>query len=675
MISPSPRKKFRKNTFRDAWLQDPDFALWLQKCEDPYKARCIVCKKTLITGKSTLQKHNRTLLHKRNMKGKKNEEEGVVKKSSTFISENIKEAELRFCLDIVEHCKSFNSFDHIVRMIQTALPDSNIIKNVSFKRTKISSIIKNVINKSVISETTKILQNKLLSVLIDESIDISETKNLCILSRYIHEGKIQTYLLDLVYIKDTTSEHLYECFLQSLEKHNLSLKNIVVVPIDNTNIMLGKYNSLISCLLKDKEIDVFPCICHSMHLIACRACECLPTHVEEFVHSIYSYFSKNPKRQNILESTQNLIKVARQKVIQPSANRWLALLECIKNILTQWTVLFSIFAEANIEKKSAIAKKIFHNFKCPYTKAYLQFLNYILRLITDFNMLFQSSEILIHCLLPECFRFLRCLGGHFIKPNYMEAPNLHEIDIYDENNIRPLEEIIIGEEALITLKETKNINTKDNNKKILEFYVNIKKFYQCAFENTVKKISFGDQILNSLEFLNPNIALNIKNHKNQLNLILEKFKSKFNTYDVKDEWHLLPFYFSQEEKEKLLQLNISEFWDEVGKIYKFQNIAKVANLCLSLPHSNIDMERCFSIIAEIKTKDRNRLKPEMISALTRIKLDLENKNTNCMNYEITDEMLQLFNSNMYKREYVSKESVEIRLSDKRDDSASEHSDN
>lgn len=143
MISPSPRKKFRKNTFRDAWLQDPDFALWLQKCEDPYKARCIVCKKTLITGKSTLQKHNRTLLHKRNMKGKKNEEEGVVKKSSTFISENIKEAELRFCLDIVEHCKSFNSFDHIVRMIQTALPDSNIIKNVSFKRTKISSIIKN----------------------------------------------------------------------------------------------------------------------------------------------------------------------------------------------------------------------------------------------------------------------------------------------------------------------------------------------------------------------------------------------------------------------------------------------------------------------------------------------------------------------------------------------------
>ncbi|KAG9431514.1 hypothetical protein HZU67_06159 [Apis mellifera carnica] len=75
MISPSPRKKFRKNTFRDAWLQDPDFALWLQKCEDPYKARCIVCKKTLITGKSTLQKHNRTLLHKRNMKGKKNEEE------------------------------------------------------------------------------------------------------------------------------------------------------------------------------------------------------------------------------------------------------------------------------------------------------------------------------------------------------------------------------------------------------------------------------------------------------------------------------------------------------------------------------------------------------------------------------------------------------------------------
>ena len=142
--------------------------------------------------------------------------------------------------------------------------------------------------------------------------------------------------------------------------------------VDNANIMVGSHNSLTSRLLKDNpEIYVFPCICHSLHLVASHACKCLPSFVEDLLHSIYSYFSRSSKRQSNLEEIQDFLNMRRQKVLQPAPTRWLAVSECLKRILDQWVPLFSAFSAAAFEDETDVAGKIFNLMNCPFTQAYV----------------------------------------------------------------------------------------------------------------------------------------------------------------------------------------------------------------------------------------------------------------------------------------------------------------
>ncbi|XP_076679861.1 uncharacterized protein LOC143375038 [Andrena cerasifolii] len=60
-------KAKRRQAFRQAWLKDPNFKSWLQEAEDRYKARCAVCCKNLLAGKTELKKHAESLTHKINM--------------------------------------------------------------------------------------------------------------------------------------------------------------------------------------------------------------------------------------------------------------------------------------------------------------------------------------------------------------------------------------------------------------------------------------------------------------------------------------------------------------------------------------------------------------------------------------------------------------------------------
>lgn len=66
---------------------------------------------------------------------------------------------------------------------------------------------------------------------------------------------------------------------------------------------------------------------------------------------------------------------------------------------------------------------------------------------------------------------------------------------------------------------------------------------------------------------------------------------------------------------------LPEFWRDMNEKANFQgrrtfpNACKLAELILSLPHSNADAERIFSILKDVKTAKRNRLSDETLNAL------------------------------------------------------------
>lgn len=75
-------------------------------------------------------------------------------------------------------------------------------------------------------------------------------------------------------------------------------------------------------------------------------------------------------------------------------------------------------------------------------------------------------------------------------------------------------------------------------------------------------------------------------------------------------------------------VDVTEFWIAVWNIknangdQSFKDLAQFAIRALSLPISNADVERVFSVMAVVKTKLRNRMVMPMLVALMRIRIHM-----------------------------------------------------
>ncbi|KYN37430.1 hypothetical protein ALC56_08184 [Trachymyrmex septentrionalis] len=344
---------WRKQSFTTAWLQLPEFS-----SEDKYNAKYKVCNKVLVARRSELEKHVDTSTHTKN-------------KGQT------------------------NKFKH---------------SNVCTK-----TLINYLLANDIKIQCAEDLKNNLL--LVDESTDLNNDKNLCILVRYYKNSKCITHLLDLVNMLADSST--------ALKAHNLNNPNIFV---------LG-------------------CICYSVYLIASHAADELRKNVESLMHSLYSYFSRSPKRQEeiLLEEIQS-IKKEKHRMINPNKTRWLALRKSVNRILKQWILFCSKhFYWLVLKTKMADLENN------PCIKAYFEFMQYVLLYMHTLDTLFQSEKYLISNLYTENVRFLRLLCSNFIKFNYLTQEYIANLNLNNPNILLPNENINIA-------MQCRDIKTKKHNR-------------------------------------------------------------------------------------------------------------------------------------------------------------------------------------------------------------------
>ena len=81
--------------------------------------------------------------------------------------------------------------------------------------------------------------------------------------------------------------------------------------------------------------------------------------------------------------------------------------------------------------------------------------------------------------------------------------------------------------------------------------------------------------------------------------------------------------------------------------HPFKDLALYALSCLSSPVSNAVVERIFSHMTSIKTKQRHRMETHMLQSIIRIKTWLHFQGISCLGMKVTPKMLDLFCANMY----------------------------
>lgn len=645
------KQKIYDQKFKEEWLELPQFAGWLKKHpSDNFLCLCTVCNSQLRCGKSELEKHAGRDKHKKNVAIKRNVQPvQTFFESKTLHSRKVSEAEIKLAALFAHHNLAFQVVEHLVPVLKECFPDSKIAKDIKLGRTKATNIVKNVIGKKEIDNLASILQKTHFSVLIDESTDISVNKLLCINVKYIDEnGIVCDRLLELLSIdaKNANAENLFIAFKNCMETKNISLKNIIGFACDNANVMIGKNNSFMTRLQEETDaLVVMRCICHSSALVASKACSKLPRTPEDFIKNVASHFSSSAKRTAELVEMQNFFQMEQKKMLKLSTTRWLSMQHAIKRVLENWQVLNNHFQIAKVEENSKSVNMICDEFNNSVNKAILFFLDYFLNFFNTFNALFQSKKILIQDLSKNCKKIFKQVISHFILPEYV---NDFKITCNNPRNYIDLKQVDLGQQCntfILDLPEDIQMSIR---KYCLEFMISAATDIQIRFPLT-------DIFFDSLQFLNPHIALSINK---PLSLIsLEAVWSKFTSIDgicgstIDREWKNLAVNFDEIERETFLKLSVEGFWSRLAHIKDFNDeleyahLVKLARLCLILPHSNAETERVFSVVTDVKTKKRNKISSDALNAVSVIRFSSDNC---CQQFQVTNDHLKLMTSkNLY----------------------------
>ena len=497
-------------TFQDSWLQIDKFKGWLQAVEsDNTKARCKACNVIVTCGKSELEKHATRAKHIKNVKAMQHNRSVVAcfsKKSEESIHvDKVKTAEIRLATFFAEHNVAFATVDHLIPVLKEAFPDSKIASDVTLGRTKCTNIVKNVLAKVETDKTVQTLKHVKFSILVDESTDISDSKNMCVLVRYVSpdDGRVKTLLLELIPLdaEDCSAEKLFIALENMLKEKDIPITNIIGVACDNASVMVGRCNSFLTRLKAVvPELIVLNCICHSSALVASKACEKLPRSCEELIRSVASYISDGAKRCAILLQFQELFGVESKKLLKLSGTRWLVLHQCVVRLLENWDVLTHYFQLAAVEDKLKSAEMILQELKNSYTKAYMFFLKYVLVFFNSFNALFQSRKILIHKLSEDSLRLLQTIGQNFLKPGV--HTEIQKIQKLEPCHYLSLESVYLGPECEQLLQSLPRECEKDVHQvrlKCLEFYIK-------ATEEMIKRLPMHNEFFGNLKFIEPSIA-------------------------------------------------------------------------------------------------------------------------------------------------------------------------
>lgn len=603
--------KFEKK-FNEKWLEIEDFKGWLSRDKkDTDNAFCRACNVVLRGGKSELLKHSKSNKHLLNVKTISNNKSLL--KTFTKVDDPhqiaVKKAEISLSVFFCEHNIAFNIVDHLEDLLRKVAPDSKILKDIKLSRRKCTAIVKNVLCKKETNDLVNLLQKNNFSVLVDETTDISNIKQLCILVRYVDsEFKIRTRLLELVTFNaaDSSASSLYSTFAKCLLEKEIPLKNITGMSCDGASVMVGKYNSFFSRLKNEvPNVLLFKCICHSSALIASSSCDELPDDCEWLLKSVASYLNESSKSSAILAEFQEHFDLAKKKILKPARTRWLVLHSCIQRFLENWTVILNFFLSVVAENRKSKSEKIVNLLLNNKIKAYFLFLSHSLQYFNQFNALFQSNDVLVHVILDEIRKLTLKLGQNFINPSCIEHLNRDWTNAEKFlEYILPINQIYLGLDCKEFIKEFDDDDDFEIKQKCLEFY-------KTAFKEILKRFDLHDPILEELKFLKIATAMNIQERKN---LIILPKMIECNKNDLMQEWKSLPLSFTNDEKEKLLSMSIEEFWKTIlsAKDYQnkimFPNLQKMVLYALTFPHANAEAERIFSNVTDIKTKKTKQFK-------------------------------------------------------------------
>ncbi|KYN29921.1 hypothetical protein ALC57_00622 [Trachymyrmex cornetzi] len=631
------KKKKYSQKYRSEWENHNEFKSWLKRSNKGLSYfHCKICSVDCIGGLDAIKKHAASIKHIKTVKSVQMPVINMqfVKKAKETMSKT-KDFEYKIASFITEHDISFNTCDHLTKLIKSINPDAEAVQNIKCNRTKCTQLIKDVIGQKAFEEIIAKLKIHKFSLIVDESTDHNCVKHLAIIARFSENFEINDTFVTLLPIVDGSSAiALYNIIINFFNKFEIPFKeNMIGFAADGANAMMGDRHSLKTMLTKDiPGLFVLKCTCHSLALCASYACMKLPRGPEDFVRDVHSYMKYSFKRMSEFKDFQNFVDTKPHKLLLPAQTRWLSLISVIKRVLEQYDALKLYFQSQYLSDKIQASENIHKKLQDPLNKIYLEFLEYILPVFTSMNMEFQAEKPKIHLLHDNISSAYKTILECYIRKEILASQDINEIQYRNPRNFAPIDNLYLGPKVngqlhrleldeKITAQEKQDIKLR-----CLDFYIESAHQIYLRFPFNAPHI----QALKYLAFLDPKKMDSIIS-LGPVATYFENILLKVDLNELDREYRLLRNSNVNKNQE------ILEFWREVGNLKKGDNtrafpvITQFAFDILCLPHSSACVERIFSTINLNKTKVRNRLGTESLIGILHTKRYIHENGGNCYN--------------------------------------------
>ena len=545
------------------------------------------------------------------------------------------EAETRWSTFVAKHNIAFLASDHATKLFRKMFPDSEIAKKFSCSRTKTTAIVKGALAPHFTKKTTENMSYP-YSLMMDESND--KTDKSCIILVRVFDPilcDVRTRFLDMPVVNIGTARNLFDALKLSLAQKGFDFSNTVAFMSDTTNVMKGA-RSGVQKLIKNEHPTLYDvgCICHLADLTVKRGMSTLPLDIDQlFVDVFYFFYHSSKRKQEFVDLWCSLFTTEPEVILKHCTTRWLSLLRCVGRYLDQLEGLKSYFLSS--DEQTNKVKYILERLQNPLLKPLLHFLKFIMSAMDKFNRVFQKSTENTTCeLYTEMCRLTRLYAANVLKTDSITSvgSNLSLLSLERENQLDD-ENLGVGSDTWVSLAELQEEYD------LKPFFTAVRNFYVASIKKMLQKFPFSDSLLKDLGVLQPektasysiDTVLGLAKRFPQLGLVdpesLDQLKEEFTDFKLSPED--LPPTSLYKAADLTMKPRVGRFWSEVSNIKTLDGRNRFSMLChlifglLSIPCSNADSERGFSILRKIHTDQRSNLDQSTIIALMSMKFNCD----------------------------------------------------
>lgn len=455
---------------------------------------------------------------------------------------------------------------------------------------------------AVISDTIKseIGRAKFISVMIDETPDVSHREQLSVILRYLSETGIEERFVGFFDVSNCrTADSLSKQLLDILDQYQGKDK-LIGQSYDGANVMSGEHGGVQALVRNACPMAHFvPCYAHILNLVLCRSLE----HVPElklffgYINSLVRFFNKSSKRSNLFKeiSDRRLPGVAEtrwhyhSRIINVIFNSRLEMIETFNTILDNpqsWDSDSLSMAESYVSKLEDMQFCfLLHVFSEIFSRTDVLF------------ALLQSKQVDVEVAIKEIDSFRSWLKDVF----------LGEFDsIYDgiQGYCEPP-------------RRRRRVNPE------LDLKTQYRRLFVEIIDNVINQINTRYQSFDKLTFMDLTNKSKYTQYSklfpdDKISALMSEFPNLFDFTALKNELKVMyttPSLNTLDVYELYLYLRNSALSDT------FPQLLTLCNIFLTLPVSVASAERSFSALKRIHTYTRNCQKEERLSNLAIISIE------------------------------------------------------